>query len=54
MSSDQLKMYNALLGLDTETAINALLGWHGTQLLSSGFLSYLIDEGILFDDEGGR
>lgn len=42
MSSDQLKMYNALLG------------WHGTQLLSADFLSYLIDEGILFDDEGGK
>ena len=52
MSNDQLKMYNALLELDTETAINALLDWHGTQLLSAGFLSHLINEGLLFDEGG--
>ncbi len=52
MSSEQLAMYNALLELDTETAVNALLDWHGTQLLSAGFLSHLINEGLFFDNGG--
>ncbi len=53
MSNEQVKMYNALLELDTETAVNALLDWNGTQLLSAGFLSHLINEGLL-TDEGGE
>ena len=53
MSSEQVKMYNALLELDTETAVNALLDWHGMQLIDAGFLSHLINEGLL-SDEGGE
>ena len=37
--------------LSGEQVLNYLTGWHGTQLLDEGFYKYLVDEGILPEEE---
>jgi hypothetical protein len=42
---------NALCELTGERVYIAFTGWHGLQLLDEGFYQYLVDEGILPEDE---
>lgn len=42
---------NALCELTGEQVYGLFTGWHGTQLLDEGFYKYLVDEGILPEDE---
>jgi hypothetical protein len=37
MMEEQEEMYDYLMELSTEDAVNALLNWHGLQLLSKKF-----------------
>jgi hypothetical protein len=50
-------IFEALSELSGEQVLRYFLGWHGTQLLDEGFYQYLIDEGVLpeeeEEDEGG-
>ena len=45
------KIGSALCELTGEQVYNLFTGWHGLQLLDEGFYQYLIDEGILEDDD---
>lgn len=47
MDDKQLKMYNALKDMGAEELLDTILDYHGTQLLDDGFMSHLIDEGIV-------
>ncbi len=51
MTTKQEKMYDVLLELTTEQAVDALLNWHGEQLLDSGFMRHLIDEGYMEEED---
>ena len=51
MTTRQEKTYHELLKLTTEQAVNALLDWHGEQLLDDDFMQQLIDEGLIEDEE---
>ena len=42
---------SALCVLTGEQVYALFTGWHGLQLLDEGFYQYLIDEGILEDDD---
>ena len=44
-------IWEALTGLSGEQVLRYITGWHGTQLLDDGFYKYLVDEGVLPDDE---
>lgn len=52
MTTNQEKTYDVLVELTTEQAVNALLDWHGTQLLDDAFMQHLIDEGYMEDEDG--
>lgn len=45
---------NALCELTGEQVYSLFTGWHGLQLLDEGFYKYLVDEGILEDEDGGE
>lgn len=51
MTEKQLKMYEALKDLGTREAVDVILNYHGTQLLSDDFYEELKDQGIL-EEEG--
>ena len=51
MTTRQEKMYDVLLELTTEQAVDALLYWHGEQLLDDGFMQQLIDEGYIEEED---
>lgn len=51
MNTKQEKMYYALLDLTTEEVVDVLLNWHGEQILDEGFYKYLVDEGVLEEEE---
>jgi hypothetical protein len=42
---------SALCELTGEQVYDLFTGWHGLQLLDEGFLQYLVDEGILEEEE---
>lgn len=44
-------IYEALSELSGEKVLQYLTGWHGLQLLDKAFYDYLVDEGILPEDE---
>jgi len=44
-------IWEALSDLSGEQVLRYLTGWHGCQLLDEGFYRYLVDEGVLPDDE---
>lgn len=45
------KIESALCELTGEQVYELFTGWHGRQLLDDGFYRYLVDEGVLPDDE---
>ncbi len=51
MTTKQEKMYDVLLELTTEQAINALLDWHGEQLLDDGFMEHLVSECYMEEED---
>ena len=51
MTTRQEKTFLALLELTTEEAVSALLNWHGEQLLDSGFMQHIIDEGYMEEED---
>ena len=44
-------IWEALAGLSGEQVLRYLTGWHGRQLLDDGFYGYLVDEGVLPEEE---
>ena len=42
---------SALCELGTALALRLILGYHGYQLFDEGFYQYLVDEGVLPEDE---
>lgn len=50
MTCEQQEAYEALCSYETGPAVNALLDFHGTQLLSDEFIQFLRNEGYM---EGG-
>ena len=47
----QEEMWNALSDLSGEQVLRYLTGWYGTQLLDDDFYQYLVDEGVLPDED---
>jgi len=49
-------IWEALSDLSGEQVLRYLTGWHGWQLLDNDFYEYLIDEGVLpeEDEDGGE
>lgn len=44
-------IFDALSELSGEQVFRLFTGWHGTQLLDEGFYKYLVDEGVLPEEE---
>ena len=47
----QMEVYNALAGLDGEKVISLLTDYHGMQLIDEDFKRFLVDEGVMDEDE---
>lgn len=54
MTDLQEKIWDCLASLSAEDVVQAFTNYHGTQLLDSGFASFLSDEGYQIDlgDDG--
>ena len=50
MDKKQEQAYNILVQYKAETVLNAFLNFYGVQLLDSEFMQFLVDEGLLPDD----
>jgi hypothetical protein len=51
MTDQQDQVWDTLVSLDSETLLRALTGYHGMQLLDDGFAEFLVDEGLMKQDE---
>ena len=49
MDSLQEKIWDCLASLSADDVVQAFTNYHGTQLLDSGFASFLSDEGYQID-----
>ncbi len=45
------KIENALCELSTESALRLITDWLGLRLFDKGFYQYLVDEGVLSEEE---
>jgi hypothetical protein len=54
MNAQQENMWDVLVSLDSQTLLQAVTDYHGMQLLDDGFAGFLVDEGLMEqeDDEG--
>ena len=51
MTNEQTKIWNALCELDGETVARLFTDCHGNQLLDEGFHEFLIDEGVMLEED---
>ena len=47
----QMEVYNALAELDGEKVISLLTDYLGMQVIDEGFKQFLVDEGVMDEDE---
>lgn len=47
----QDQFYEQLEQLESEQILQAFIDWHGTQLLTDGFLEFCIEEGYIESDD---
>jgi len=51
MTGKKKEMYQALIDLGSTEAVDLLLNFHGTGLLNDDFFDFLIEEGVIQEED---